>query len=230
MRTLFSLAALAAACFITGTAGAEVITYQFTATVSAGNVFYPDGSDDPDVAQMGDLQVVAGNTVTGRFSYDTAMPKWFAPRPNLQMYLGGQGALSLQVVQNGWRFDSSAADRPQAGVSTDGGMYRDGSDHFSFTSHTHDGDHLPPYVAGLLFYDKDGTAFDTTAMPAALDLRMFEQATLDVQYYGPAFQSQFYAQLTSLERVAAVPEPANAAMMLAGLALLSGVCRLRSHR
>lgn len=230
MHKLLSTAALAAACTFAGGANAEIITYQFSATVIGGAVTYADGSDDFGMALMGDARVLYGDSLTGRLSYDTDMPKWLTPRPDLQLYLGGNAGLSYRIAESGFTFASSGADLPQASVGINGSRYRGVTDHFSLTSHSYsEDDTVPPYVTSLLFVDRDGTAFDTTALPAVLDLRWFEQVTLSTLHFGPAYNSQFYAQVTSLERVSAVPEPASSAMLLAGLGLLAGA-RLRRQR
>jgi hypothetical protein len=67
------------------------------------------------------------------------------------------------------------------------------------------------------------------ALPSNLDLSLFEQHTVILDFNRDGAWAQFTADLLTLERVNDVPEPATPATVMAGLTLLAFVCRVR-HR
>jgi hypothetical protein len=218
------LLALAIACSLCGAANAAIVTFGYTAVVTIAATDGPGGFNWGS-AQFDGNTVVTGNTVRGMLSYDTATPTWLQPRPGVQLYRGGFGEFSLNVLENGFSFQSTSTDYPQLQVGNNSAQYHGSTDWFAFSSYKYETDDLPVYSASFSLFDRADTAFDSMALPSNLDLSLFEQHTVVLDFDRAGAWAQFTADLLTLERVNEVPEPATAATVMAGLTLLAFVRR-----
>lgn len=230
MKKLFC--ALACGIAFCSPVQAALVTFQFSAVIVRAVI-----TDDPDdfdwnSATIEGLTFEAGNTVHGRVSYDTSLPVWQGKRsiPGQTSYKG-TGGISLNVVENGFSFSSTSADIPQMHVSNDRPSSTSKIDGFGFVSHTTPRDVVTPLVASFSVVDYTGTAFDSTALPSDLDLSRFQDHELGLYYYNANGENwaQWAADITSLELVNEVPEPATLASLLTALALLIALGRHRAR-
>ncbi len=223
MKKLFS--ALACVLLLCGPAHAAVLSFEYTAVVSFG-VSSDENGDDWNVARINGAEIVAGNTVRGSFSYDTSTPVWFQWKPTDTYFLGG-GSMSLLVLENGFSFNSTAADLPQMAVLNDSTSYGGTMDSFSITSHTYYENAVPPLVATFSMFDYSGSAFSSGGLPTEFDVSRFQQKSVNLTYTHGDYTNQFDANITSLRLVNDVPEPATMATLISGLVLLFALRQLR---
>ncbi|WP_229257559.1 PEP-CTERM sorting domain-containing protein [Duganella callida] len=202
-------------------ARAEVITYDFSASVA--QISNREGDESFDETVIKGMSVGIGNTVHGRFSYDTSAPVWGGEGDYWKVYLN-VGALSA-------KFDNgpTIGDRPEPYTTLldTSNNYPVGPGHwldsFTFSSYTSSpGEYL--YVQ---LVDLTGKTFSNSAIPEQLTLDEFFQRNFYYYMNVGADEVHVRAEITSLERVAAVPEPETYGMLLGGLSVLAAVARRR---
>jgi hypothetical protein len=173
---------------MTSPASSEVLTYDFTATVT-GN-----GSGDP-------LGTQVGNQFNGSFSYDTAT--------QAALNLGGEAVYptsSLSIT-----LPSETIDLPFSSnnhlviVNSSPGTF----DQFSLAAQQGN------VQISLTLVDPTGTAFNSLAIPTSLSLESF-QTTTGFVAIGGTLAADF--TITSLAQVSGVPESSTWAMMILGFA------------
>jgi hypothetical protein len=213
-----SLAATISALAL-GSAHAEVVTFEFTATIS--NIF----QFDPNLPLLTDSVDVLGSTIRtsetvhGTMSYDTSAPVWVIQKRVAMplVFYKDMGSMTL-TFEGGLHFDSSnIAETPQMSVGDNSTTYR-GADTFGFSTASRI---TPEQNATLFLVDRSGTAFDGNTLPGNLDLSRFSQRTL-YYYFGADEQAiEVDATITSLQLLSPVPEPDTYLMMAGGLGLLA---------
>ena len=213
-----SLAAVVTALAF-GSAQAEVVTFEFTATVSGIFQF------DPSLPLLADSVNVLGSTIRnsetlhGTMSYDTSAPIWVIQKRAAVplVFYKDMGSMTL-TFHDGLHFDSAAtAETPQISVGDNSTTYR-GADTFGFSTASRI---TAEQNASLFLVDRSGTALGSTSLPSDLDLSRFNQRTL-YYYFGSGEQAiEVDATITSLQLLSAVPEPDTYLMLAGGLGLLA---------
>jgi hypothetical protein len=218
------LLALISGALICAPLQAAVISFEYSGIVSIATT-YANETVTWGSAEFGQSIIVEGNHVSGTISYDTDTARWFQ-RGGIDFYKG-VGASTLKVLENGFAFASTSADVPQLQVGNNSASYR-GYDHFGFASHTYANGSEPTYSLNFGLFDKTGSAFSSNLLPTHLELSQFHQSTVIAYYYAPGIESQFTADLISLNRANEIPEPASLALMLSFIVLIFSK-RRRSH-
>lgn len=221
---------------MTPSAQAAIVAFDFTAT---SNYMYEyDASSNTSTfinsSTMPGALVSDVNTIHGHFYYDQAMPlgPWQPAQPAQGSYVayGGQEGLDFSIGQSGFQFASGA--NPGALLVANNASSLNGIDNFGFGIYPND---LPGIwqIAILDLSDSSGTVFNSSAIPSALPLDRFSNATLDYSWliYSSGDQFHFNADIVSLTPSpgATVPEPATYTLLLAGFGLLGFITRRRKQ-
>jgi len=200
----------------TTSAQAERVQYAFTAN-NARVFSFGNGSLDPETIAGG---LRNGDAVHGTFSFDTeAVPDLDQQSADISQGLYRQN-ISMNVVFNrtGYSLGSDSASISKVDAhSTQTWTY---ADIFRVEG-----------PAQVLLTRYDGKAFSDTKLPTSLDLSSFDAARFYYDYYSPTEFANvaFSADISSLTRISAVPEPATYGMFGLGLGVLGLALRRRSR-
>jgi len=202
--------------FIPQTSSAAIVTFNYTAVVTTA-----ESSGDTSFLPNASAGVVAGTTVHGQFSYDTAASSTSFFINTLDYSTG-----SLSIVMPAATISGGSFVRV-----TDGNSGQDRLDVFGAPGNfsLQAGTHLTETDFQLNLIDNSSSAFNSLLLPASLDLSTFDIKSMfyrEADLYSPtgligdaqyiAAQNDFVAQITSLSAVNAVPEPSTWAMMILG--------------
>lgn len=207
----------------TANAQAEMLTFEFKATVESmleGTYAYTD----PVVSSTRNGSLIAiGDTITGTFTYDTetafAGIVNFGPAENhgAWSYLenGSDNTTRLSVT-----FDNTGYVYQGNILATDSVLVKDGQpgvgqDLFRIDEWSNN----PNAEAGyLLLKDDDGTGLSSFALPTSFNLADFESARYEYRFQGIDGNSvSANARIWALTPLPAVPEPATYGMLAIGL-------------
>ncbi|GGY52819.1 PEP-CTERM sorting domain-containing protein [Pseudoduganella albidiflava] len=204
---------LAAALLAAGTARAALVTVDYAVPIAAIAEEYLDPYSYEEVGTtfLGGIQASVGDVLTGRFTYDDAAP-----------LAAGFGGYFTQVVSHSVSFDLIGAT-----ITLDNSLL--------ITSRTAAADGLGLNGSGNIGGETDPLAVVDFAFAAPAGTHAPETlpSAADWQHYGASSANPFRmtihglgynAYLTGGEMqfsVSAVPEPATAAMLLAGLATVA---------
>lgn len=215
---------------------ATVERYAFTATISslweydkAGRVI-----THVNTSTFAGGALAMTDLVQGTMAFNTHAPlSPYQPAPPTS---GTFGLYQLDSADSGitfkvgtLSFQSGSTLAPIAQVS-DNASTRSGWDTFSISAYKKY-DPVMFQDSDIMLFDKTGTAFNTAALPAHLDLSWFHYAVVSGAWVRQADGNQmhFDATITSLQALAPVPEPSSGVLMLAGM-LGVAVAALRGGR
>ncbi|MYM21610.1 PEP-CTERM sorting domain-containing protein [Duganella sp. FT135W] len=219
MKFIKSMLAATATVLTLGSAQAEVITYEFTATITSIAQFDPSLPFRVDSVNILGNTVRTYDTVHGIMSYDTSAPIWTIQKrvPVPIVFYKDMGHMSLSF-QGGLNFDSTAfPETPQMAILNNSTTY-EGGDGISFSTASRID---PDQHANIFLFDQTGTAFNNTALPTNLDLNRFDQRSLTYDFGSDDHTIEVSATVTSIQLISAVPEPSTGMLMMAGLSLLA---------
>lgn len=218
-----------------GSAHASVVSYDFTAVVSDIREYETTGSPQVNVQStlLTGTEIKIGQVLHGHFSYDTNAGLSSEYQP--PVYAGGSNILYGGYGDQGAVVGADnvhALSLPFTPFHTNLGVANNeaslnGNDEFSLSinSWAINGAQLIDWV---LFRDASGQAWNSSAIPASLDLNRFDSAIYSFSYFMPTGGSvHFGASITQLTATSAVPEPEGYAMLLAGLLVMAGARRAR---
>lgn len=214
---------------------ASIVTYDFKAKInsifeyvaSIGAIQYVESS-----SFLGPI-VSNGNSVVGTFFYDTESPlsPYYQPLApatgTYQIYSGSQNYNGMQfsIFGSGLVVYTTAGDEysmPNLQVANNASTFG-GWDIFYFGT-TSSLDPSRFGIASINLHDPSGTVFQSSTIPADLNLQNFQFASLGAGYVSQISgnQLQLGAELTSLTPtiVSSVPEPETYAMLLTGLGIM----------
>lgn len=239
-----AIIALAAGLAMTLPAQAEVITFNFTATVSS--IQEIDAPGWPQVGQTGGSQaggsIALTDRVVGTFSFDTAAPSqpvwgWDASGNLITYTPDPESSEPSEYSYNGVPGQHTLTFSIGNGADT---FYMDGSTSSQLRlDNRASTDMLALAVGGLGrsfgevgFYDYSATVFANGVLPMQLSLSDFGAAGLAYSFIR-ASDGKFVllgAAIDSVTLASSVPEPQTYAMLLAGLAIFGVAARRRSRR
>jgi hypothetical protein len=220
-----------------GSAQATVQTYDFTAVVQdvTSIIGYTvsssgEGKDPGTVINSGDI-------VTGRFSFDDAMPYWSPfPDPSVDPQSSASRSYSYMTIPNttsleytiasiGFSFSNyygSVTVENNANLGTD--VFRvEGSRGTTYDDTT---------AGSIALINSTGTLFSNGTIPKALSLSDFDRTFMEARWNRPSDGGVVWANsvMTSLTRVEEVPEPASVALLITALAAAGLGARGRTKR
>lgn len=173
--------------------------------------------------------VAIGDTVRGKFSFDTGTPLVFFSGPADALYVGWNAdplAASLLIDKSGAAIN--VISRPSISVVDDaaGAYFGSTGDSVRF------GFQNPSPLYGgfsLNFYDLTGKALNSRAIPTGLDRNDFSSSSIVFSWSNAELNMSavIAADATSLTKVSPVPEPGTYAMLLAGIAIIGATSRKR---
>ncbi len=228
--------AMLVACGWVGTAQATVQTYEFTATMQdIGSVKELKWSDQGEGKTAGTV-VRRGDVVTGRFSFDDAMA--FVPfDPSADPHSSAAGwylysSYPLKLVSLEYTIASIGLNYVSDGgnVSVENDNFWDGD---IFRVSTYMGSNVDPTQTGTIgLFNSAGTLFTNGLIPQALSLNDYNGALLSAEWYRGSDGGYMMTSsvITSLTQAGAVPEPASAALFIAGLAAAGMGMRRKARR
>lgn len=208
-------------------AQAELVTFDYNGMVNfitERPVNFWDGHARAlGASTIAPATIRVGHTFSGRLVYDTETPRWFMGDPLLEGYYSQAGsagpgpASSIRFDQAGWQLDT----RPQS-LSAQVVDYM--GDVVSLSQALQGNGNLWFHLSG------DADAISGVRLPTDIDLARFDSPFLTLTWINAAGTTSLETRgmLTSLTRVAAVPEPASFALLLGGLAIVAGAARRRT--
>lgn len=216
LSTIVSTAVLAAcAC---APAAAEVVVYDFTATIYQIEASVGRYSESVDSTDFPGETIAVGQTISGRisFSTDTQPRTVWTWGNNTHSEYDNLLPISMRVdgtgihygTSNGQRSDILMSDR-QPGQHPDGLRFSAHSEALSEA----DWDQ-PQQGVSFLFTDASSQAIGSDALAGLADLNRFPEATMTYDYTIGIEGIEAAAKLTSLTRVSPVPEPSVPLMVL----------------
>ncbi len=216
------IAAFACAMLLAVAARAERLTYEYTATVTSLTQFAL-GDDHVDFLQQATLPggaIAIGDTVTGRFSFDTAWLPAAQGNMGTQAYADYSPADPVSAAfAQGLLFASTS--QHSLALVIDQSNALNGNDLLAFTSaYTTT---AVTETLGVEFSDPAAALLTGTALA---DTGAILNAANGSFHYAYTTNTPFVTiraggALTGLHLVSAVPEPATYAMLAAGLGLLA---------
>lgn len=222
---------------MTPSAQAAFVAFDFTATIKYMYEYDASSNTSTFVNSSTTLGAQVSNVdiIHGHFYYDQSMPVLTGYQPaqpaqGTYVAYGGQEGLDFSTGQSGFQFASGA--NPGALLVANNASSLNGIDDFGFGIYPID---LPGIwqIAILDLSDSSGTVFNSSAIPSALPLDRFSNATLDYSWliYSSGDQFHFNADIVSLTPSpgATVPEPATYTLLIAGFGLLGFTTRRRKQ-
>lgn len=234
MRVL--LIGLLAAIGVTGTAQAKVQSYDFTAVLetvgSVRDLTWSDAGEGPVSGYM----VYKGDIIKGSVSFDDGLSAaaWgsdpLSGDDGFYYYPSGP----VQRVFLSYTFERTG----QSYTAQAGSLSVDNNDYWNgdvFRVRTDVGDYWSSSAqsAELSFFNSDGTLFKNGTLPTSVSLADFDRAGFSADWNRSSDGGTIFARaaVTSWTPASPVPEPASAALMFAGLAMVgAGVAVRRSRR
>ncbi|WP_296001591.1 VPLPA-CTERM sorting domain-containing protein [Rugamonas sp.] len=233
-RSIMSMM-LAGATLAAGAARADVVEYDFTASISAERLLGLDGMFAPVTtsALPGDT-VSLESIIIGHMYYDTSASASAAsqlPAPasgSSHSYTSTMAGLQFSVLGSAVNYSSTPG--AQTGLLVwDNASTMMGADVLAMATAATSAGGVSA-TASMNLIDNSGTALQDTRTPGQLNFDAFDTRYLTATWITADGQHlMITADLTSLtpSDPAPVPEPANVTMLLAGLAGLGLVARRR---
>jgi hypothetical protein len=218
------------------TTRAEILTYEFTATI--GSMFEHDAqtkiNTNVSTSAMPGSNFSIGEFIVGQFSYDLAAITTSSDSSGTDGNLVFGAAVknfSFLIPATGFKYESEMGASGNA-VFSDSTINPSGWDNFSpFSTAAYNTSIFQS--ANINLFDKTGTAFTGYSLPSSLSLSSFHYTNLHFAWLRKADGDQFHfnGPLQSLSLVTAVPLPGVLALFSSGLALvLAPSLRRRSQR
>lgn len=222
-------ALLAAACYTP--AHAAVVSFNFTATIWDGLQTDDDGLGSSQVysSDFSGHTISLGDHIVGSFSFDAGRATPAMPQPAdasaMRRYYNLPGfTLRYTIVPSGATFADNGA---PASAWVENGTPHFGPDIFSATATAA---HLGGMqrASGLTWFDNSGRALPDVSMPSSLNPGQFDRRDLFGSWQRDS-DGHAYSFIASMDTLVAapVPEPHQAAMLLAGLGALAWLARRR---
>ena len=210
-------------------ARAELVTFEYTGMVNfirewpVNQQYTHARALAASTIAPGTIRV--GHTFSGTLTYDTAMNRWNMGDPALEGYYSDLGngryvpSSTIRFDQAGWQLLT----RPQSPLIT---VFDLGTDYASISYA------LAPN-GNLWFSLSSGIdALNGPAIPSDIDLARFDEPFVTLTWTNDQASATLETRgmLTSLTRVAPVPEPSTYLLLAAGLAVVAGGARRRAAR
>ncbi len=216
------VAAFTCAVLLATAAQAERLTYEYTATVTSLTQFVL-GNDHVDFLQQAMLPggtIAIGDTVTGRFSFDTAWLPAVQANPGTQGYAHYSPADPVSAAfAQGLQFASTS--QHSLALAIDQSNALNGNDLLAFTSANTTA--AVTETLGVEFSDPAAALLTSTSLADAGAILQAANGSFHYAYTTnePVVTIRAGGAMTGLRLVSSVPEPTTYAMFAAGLGLLA---------
>lgn len=229
---LGAVSALLAAALYNLPAQAAAVSYNFTATIwdELQTEDYGGGTTQMYSSDFSGHTITLGDHIVGSFSYDPAAARLTQPQPgdasDTRRYFDLPGfSLHYTIVPSGASFASDGA--PGSAWVQNNLPSRFAEDRFVVSGKAEHSGGMQR-EAGLQFFDNNGSALPGTNVPFNLGADKFPNRDLFASWQRDSDGHQF-SLIASIDTMVAapVPEPTNAAMLLAGLGTLTLLARRR---
>jgi hypothetical protein len=214
---------------------AEIISYDFTATVYRIDEYLGAGYVTVESSVVPGALLANGNTVKGHFFYDTATPEHpevLLPATVMYSAPGFQTGMQFTVMENGLAFQATGNSEDSYVVITNNPAGSGGHDEFQYSSWTglsSAGDSQSAYIT---LDDPSANVFHDLVVPSSLSLADFASATFMSTWFmnGDTQEATLFAHLDSLTAtVTAIPEPSTGALFLGGLLIFGWTLRRKGN-
>lgn len=218
-----TIAAFACALLFSTAAKSELVTYEYTTTITSLTHYLRDtGEIAIQQISLPVGNIAVGDVVKGRFTFDTdwgALDYYPYGTPEWAMYGGDGGHVSATFAQ-GLNFSTS-----RAGVDVFNNTSSNMIDEFDMSG----GEDLgvpfgdPSHIVSISFVDPSAQVLDSVEISEASPLLNAAYGSFSYIYTTQFLVDRIRAQgaLTDLRLVSNVPEPRTYLMLAAGLALLA---------
>jgi hypothetical protein len=229
-----ALAMLAGSTFVAGAARADIVEYNFVATISTEVQL--DNTGTFNIVSSSNLlgaTVALQDTITGQFFYDTtastssAFQMLTPASGSNHVYMNSAAGMQFIDVSGGASYLSNPAGSASLAVwNKDSNV--SGADMFALGTTAVTGANGLKSGAAIDLVDGSGSAFQSSQVPTQLNSQQFGSGSLSAYWRtGDGQMLIINANLDTMTPAAAVPEPSSVAMLLAGLGALALVARRR---
>lgn len=200
------------------TAQAKIVTYNFTGEISALSITGSNADGAYTSVPLDGVTLTLGQTFHGQFSYDTAVTLTpIHPKHSSAPSLNSSASIAVDQVDHTFlSTQNTGFYTPTIDVYGDGLSMR----HYKLKGQS-------VYSMEIAFYGNNQP--QEGVVPDALRLADFARANVFYSYwdFSSSIQTSSISKITSLDRVAEVPEPASYALLLVGLLTMGAAWRCR---
>ena len=202
---------------------AEIVSYTFSANVSTMFTADDSGIIDVNTSSLAGSPISMGDRLTGQITYDTSLAPGYTSEDGASvLYFGAIQSLSFKFDTTGLQYQSAGSFDITA-VSVHPSGYGFSAVGFSTSNYA-----APARTSGWLdFDDFSGKALNNLAIPSGLSLQAFPYSAATYIWEAPDHSVRLFAtaDLDTLTKVSAVPEPSSWSLFAIGAAVLAGLTR-----